>query len=130
MRYQKVKINYSMYASKRSKDKGFVVDRLYLKDVLKRMSTVEPSGVFKVEGDELFVSNNNFNQTIPLNNKKEAEGLSFNIFTSVLEKAILGKDDVFTGDLFIYFVDTVRGYLVFLSDGSGAWFSSIQVTKA
>lgn len=130
MRYQKVKINYSMYVSKRSKDKGFVVDRLYLKDVLKRMSTVEPSGVFKVEGDELFVSNNNFNQTIPLNNKKEADGLSFNIFTSVLEKAILGKDDVFTGDLFIYFVDTVRGYLVFLSDGSGAWFSSIQVTKA
>lgn len=130
MRYQKVKINYSMYVSKRSKDKGFVVDRLYLKDVLKRMSTVEPSGVFKVEGDELFVSNNNFNQTIPLNNKKEAEGLSFNIFTSVLEKAILGRDDVFTGDLFVYFVDTVRGYLVFLSDGSGAWFSSIQVTKA
>lgn len=130
MRYQKVKINYSMYVSKRSKDKGFVVDRLYLKDVLRRMSTVEPSGVFKVEGDELFVSNNNFNQTIPLNNKKEVEGLSFNIFTSVLEKAILGKDDVFTGDLFIYFVDTVRGYLVFLSDGSGAWFSSIQVTKA
>lgn len=130
MRYQKVKINYSMYVSKRSKDKGFVVDRLYLKDVLKRMATVEPAGVFKVEGDELFVSNSNFNQTIPLNNKKEAEGLSFNIFTSVLEKAILGKDDVFVGDLFVYFVDTVRGYLVFLSDGSGAWFSSIQVTKA
>ena len=41
MRYQKVKINYSMYVSKRSKDKGFVVDRLYLKDVLRRMSTVE-----------------------------------------------------------------------------------------
>lgn len=130
MKYQKVKVNYSMYVNKRSKDKGIVIDRLYLKDVLKRMATVEASGTFKVEGDELFVNNSNFNQTIPLNNKKDADGVSFNISIPVLEKTILGKDEVFTNDLFLYFVDTARGYLVFLSDSTGAWFSSTQVTKA
>lgn len=130
MKYQKVKVNYSMYVNKRSKDKGFVVDRLYMKDVLRRMATVEASGVFKVEEDELAVSNSNFNQSIPLNNKKEADGVSFNISIPVFEKVILGKDDVFTDDLFVYFVDTARGYLVFLSDSTGAWFSSTQVTKA
>ena len=78
----------------------------------------------------MFVNNSNFNQTIPLNNKKDADGVSFNISIPVLEKTILGKDEVFTNDLFIYFVDTARGYLVFLSDSTGAWFSSTQVTKA
>ena len=131
MKYQKVKVKYSMYVDKRSKDKGFVVDRLYLKDVLKRMATVEPKGSVKIDGDDLFVSNSNFSQTVPLNNKKNAEGISgFDISVPLLEKSILGKDDVFSGDLFVYFVDTARGYLVFVSDGTGAWFSSTQVTKS
>lgn len=129
MRYQKVKVNYSMYVNKRSKDKGFVIDRLYLRDVLRRMATVEPSGVFKVVEDELLVNNSNFSQSIPLNNKKDVETLGFKASVPVIDKAILGKDDVFSYDLYIYFVDTARGYLVFLSDKSGAWFSSTQVTR-
>lgn len=131
MKYQKVKVKYSMYVDKRSKDKGFVVDRLYLKDVLKRMATVEPKGSVKIDGDDLFVSNSNFSQSVPLNNKKNTENISgFDISVPLLEKSILGKDDVFSGDLFVYFVDTARGYLVFVSDGTGAWFSSTQVTKS
>lgn len=129
MRYQKVKVNYSMYVNKRSKDKGFVVDRLYLRDVLKRMLTIEPSGIFRVEGEELLVNNTGFSQSIPLNNKKNVDSLGFKASVPVLDKSILGKDDVFSFDLYVYFVDTARGYLVFLSDKSGAWFSSTQVTR-
>ena len=130
MKFQRVKINYKMYVNKRSKEKGIVIDRLYLKDVLKRMLNTDINGVLQVTDDgDLTVSNSNFNQVIPLNKTKEAGGISFNISIPVLEKAILGRDDVFTGDIFMYFVETSRGYLVFLSDKTGAWFSNTQVVR-
>lgn len=130
MKYQKVKVNYKMYVDKRSKDKGIVLDRLYLKDVLKRMSNVGPTGtVTIVNEEELQINNSNFQQIIPLNKFKGADGIAFNVSVPILEKAVLGRDDVFTQDIFMYFVDTARGYIVYLSDSTGAWFTNTQVTR-
>ena len=133
IRLQKVTANYKVYISKFAKDKGIVIDRLYFRDVLKRMSAIEANGVVEVisgeEGYELSVSNSNFNQMIPINNAKNIENVKFSVSVPIWEKTILGKDDVFTGDVFIYFVDTQRGYIIFMSDKTGAWMSNTQVTK-
>ena len=131
MKYQKVKINYKIYVDRRSKDNGIVVDRFYLKDVLKRMGNLSTDGkVTILENGDMQVENSNFNQVIPVNNSKgEVQGMTFNISVPILEKLILGMDEVFSGDLFLYFVQISRGYIVYVSDNTGAWFSNMQVTK-
>lgn len=130
MKYQKVKINYKMYVDRRSKDTGLVIDRDYLKDVIKRLNSFSNDGEMKViEGGDLGVSNGNFNQIIPVNKfKGEVEGIKFKVVIPVFDRAVLG-DGVFTDELFMYFVPISRGYVLYISDKSGVWFSSMQVTK-
>lgn len=131
MRYKPVKINYKMYVSKMSKDRGIVIDRLYFKDVLKRMGNIAAEGKLFVSDDEnITVQNDAFSQEIPLNGIKEGTvGTQFKFSVSVLEKLILGSDDAYADNLFIYFVDTMRGYIVYVSDKSGVWFANTQVSK-
>lgn len=130
LQFQRVKVKYNMHIEKRSKDCGVVIDRLYLKDVLKRMSNMDPDGVIRVSEDELVVSNKSFEQNVPIIQSKNADGVGFNIFVPVLEKIILGKDDVYNYDIFMYFVETKRGYLLYLSDKTGSWFSTTQVVRS
>lgn len=132
MRFQAVKVNKAMYVQKRDKTLGVVLDRLYLKDVLKRMGNIDINGKLSITEDGMLQAvNSNFQQVIPLNKVKEnTAGINFNIAVSILEKAIIGKDDSFPEELFMYFVPTQRGYLLYLSDKSGAWFSNTQVIKA
>lgn len=129
MRYQKVKVKYQVYVQKMSKDVGIVVDRLYLKDVLKRMGNLSNDGKMIV-GEDLEVVNSSFNQMVPIVNKKEgSDGVSFKFSVPFIEKCIIGSDSVFTGDIFMYFVDSGRGYILYLMDKSGTWFSSVRVSK-
>lgn len=132
MRYQNIKIKYQAYLQRLNKDKGIVVDRLYLKDVLRRMSNISPDGKMCITDDNtLEVTNSSFHQVIPLINVKEGtSGISFNVSVGFLEKAIVGRDDMLSGELFIYFVPTARGYSIFLLDRTGAWLSNTTVTRA
>lgn len=132
MRYQNIKIKYQAYLQRLNKDKGIVVDRLYLKDVLRRMSNISPDGKMVItDTGMLEVSNSNFYQEIPLIKVKDGTaGISFNVSVSFLEKAIVGRDDVLSDELFIYFVPTARGYSIFLLDKTGAWLSNTTVTRA
>lgn len=130
MKYQRVKINYSMYVDKKSKDKGIVVDRLYLKDVLKRMSVVDDLGKIYIDSEsDMTIKNGKFEQSVPLSNCRDAVGISFSIPSSLLSKMILGSDSVLEDPLRIYFVESPRGYLVYMSDSSGAWFSNSSVSR-
>lgn len=131
MKYQNIRIKYQAYLQRMNKEKGIVVDRLYLKDVLKRMSNIAPDGkMYITDNCELEVTNSNFHQIIPLVNVKEGTaGIAFNVSVSFMEKVIVGKDDVFSGDLFIYFVPTARGYSIFMKDKTGAWLSNTTVTR-
>lgn len=132
MKYQNIKIKYKAYLDRLSKDMGIVVDRLYLKDVLKRMGNIDPNGkMFITEDGNLEVVNSSFNQVIPLIKVKEGtEGVSFNVAINFFEKAIAGRDDVCSPELFIYFVPTARGYSVFMTDRKGVWLSNTTVTRA
>lgn len=131
MQYNKVKINYKMYIDKKSKDIGIVLDRLYFKDVLKRLGISGAEGKMIVGSDVVTVMNEQFQQDIPLNGiKSGTEGISIKISIPTMEKLILGDDKVFADDLYIYFVPTARGYMLYLQDKTGAWLSNSQVTKA
>lgn len=132
MKYQRVMVNSKLHVDKRKEamSTGIVLDRLYLKDVLKRMGNMSPDGVVTITEDGLLVENSNFSQVVPLNNTKgDVVGIKFKVSVPVLEKIILGKDDVYTGDVFIYFVKSSRGYIIYTSDKTGVWFASTQVVN-
>lgn len=131
MRFQKPSVQHRTYLDRLKKDMGICVDRFYLKDILRRMSSMSADGIMRVEGDDLIVENSNFHQMVPLVNKKEGtDGISFKINTSTLANAILGKDDVFNQDIFMYFVPSGHAYMTYLMDKSGAWVTINKVTSA
>lgn len=133
MRYNKVKVNSKLHIDKRveAMNTGIVVDRLYLKDVLRRMGSMSTEGIVKITSEGLQVENSNFSQIVPVNKTKgDVEGISFKVSVPVLEKIILGRDDIFSGDVFIYFVKSARGYIIYVSDGTGAWFADTQVVNS
>lgn len=131
MKYQKVKINYTMFVEKKSKETGIKLDRMYLKDVLKRMGNVSPEGKMLVtDSNELVVENDHFHQVVPIMGVKgNASGIGFNVSVPLLEKIIVGRDDVFPEEIFLYFVPTPRGYILYLQDSTGGWFSNTQVAR-
>lgn len=131
MRFQKPSVQHKTYLDRLKKDLGIRVDRFYLKDILRRMGNMSTDGIIRVEGDDLVVENNNFHQMVPLISKKEGtEGLSFKINVSTLANAILGKDDVFKQDIFMYFVPSGHAYMTYVRDTSGVWTTINKVTKA
>lgn len=129
LRFQQVKPMHKIYLKRVAKDTGIVVDRLYLKDVLKRMGNMNSDGKVSISED-MEVVNDNFNQIIPIANRKgNVSGISFKISIPIVEKCILGVDQIFSQDLFIFFVEAGRGYSMIMSDGTGAWFSMAQVSR-
>lgn len=132
MRYKPIKINYRAYIQRRNKEKGIVVDRLYMKDVLRRMGGIAVDGKMSVENaSSLVVTNEVFQQEVPLENCKEGTvGINFKISIPILTSLILGSDDVFSSNLFVYFVETTRSYILYIQDKTGAWFASTQAAKA
>lgn len=130
LKYQRIKVKHQHYVERKSKDRGIVLNRLYLKDVLKRMTDASVNARITVESEtELMVENGNFSQVVPIDSCRDAVGVSFSISNRILNKLIVGRDDLFDESLFIYFVENPKGYLIYLSDKSGAWFSTTQVVK-
>ena len=131
MRYKPIKINYQAYIQRRSKEKGIVVDRLYLKDVLRRMGSISVDGKMSVESEDfVVVTNDVFQQELPLEKcKPGTTGISFKISIPILSSLILGDDGVLAENLYIYFVKTTRSYILYIQDKTGAWFASTQAAK-
>lgn len=131
MRYQRVKINHKPYVEKMSKETGVIVDRMYFKDVLRRMGSSTQDCFITIEdGSTVKVENDVFSQEIPVNGSVgEIENIKFKISVPLLEKAIIGDDGLFSGDIEIYLVPTAAGYALYIMDDMGVWFSYTQVRK-
>lgn len=129
LKFQNVRIRHEPYVNRMSTENGLVLDRLYLKDVLKRMLVSSQDGMAQMTEHGLEVSNSGFSQIIPINNKKgDVDNLKFKISVPVLVKTIVGDDSVFPSELFLYFVKTgPTGYMLYVKDSTGGWFSTIQV---
>lgn len=114
-----------------STDRGVVVNRPYLRDVLKRaeISDNKVSLLVKSE-DELEISAEGFNQVIPLEQcKPEAVGEGFKVAIKFLFDSILGDDGVFDKVLFMYLVPDKRMTRVTFSDSTGIWKSTFGAEK-
>lgn len=128
--------NTQLYLEYYKKDHAIVVDRLYLKDVLKRLSVINENATITIDSEEgvLKVKNSKFSQEVPILSQKgmdELGSVTFKLATDVISKAIIGDDAVFTAestDLRIYVVKTqTSGYMLYITDAYDMWFSVIQV---
>lgn len=128
LKYQAVKVKIDPYVKRLSTENGIVLDRLYLKDVLKRMSVHGADGVAKMTEFGLEVSNAGFSQIIPLANKKgDVDNIKFKLSPSALVKTLVGDDAVFPGQVFLYFVKAGQGYSLYVKDSTNAWFSNVSL---
>lgn len=129
MRYQPIRMRYQQYVDRFSRESGVLLNRLYFKDVLRRMGCMATDGVCKITDDGyLSVENSNFSQVIPLIKVKgDVTGVSFKISVSTIEKLVIGRDNVFPEELFLYIKKEGSGYALFFSDSTNAWFTQTQV---
>lgn len=130
IRSNKVAIDPQTIINGFSKDNGVVVDRRYFKEVLTRINNIgETNASLKIENDWMHVISAKFKQEMPLVAQKgEVEGLSFNV-NSILEKTLLGADDVMAPEVRLYFREQGRMYNVYVTDSSGAWFTVMSTVK-
>lgn len=131
--------NYSVTKDLFVKDHAFVLDRVYLKDILKRLSLVNESVEFRVkcEEDIIEVKNSKFRQTIPILNKKALEEytqINFKILPDTLNKVIIGDDAEFSPNVNIYYcpLSNNDAMLVFTDSSSPDgvhqyWFSTVSI---
>lgn len=129
MRHQPVKVRHKQYISMFSKDNGVMLNRLYFKDVLKRMGNMSTDSSLKIlENGDINVENQTFSQVIPVEKVKgEVSDVGFKITVSVIEKLLVGKDTLFPENVFMYIKKAGSGYALFFADKTGSWFSMTQV---
>lgn len=121
--------SYLELASK--KDMAISLDRIYLKDILKRLRLLNNTVEFILGDDELTLKNTKFSQSMQIMRSKGMEDVEkrcFKIMPDVLERSILGNDDEFSGELFLYYcVQKANQVMLVLSDDSGTWFSALNI---
>lgn len=127
LKYQKSSLRIEQYTRRFVKENGIVLDRLYLRDVLKRMMISSKDGVVKMIEFGLEVSTDGFNQIIPLANKKgDVDNIKFKVSVPLFDKAIIGDDRQFPEEVYLYFLKSGNSYSVSIADSTGGWFSSFQ----
>lgn len=154
IRYDNHIAEYKAYINMFKKDNGIVLNRFYLKDVLRRLSLTNDAIEFIIHPQDGYVTvrNSKFTQDIQLTNVKGFEGketLTFKIMPEVLNKAVImdnvaneyfnNRDSIVDGsqiideDLFLYcnVYDAKGNYAVVFTDKSrygdgNAWYSILR----
>lgn len=127
--------SYEKYKERIVREHGIIFDRLYFKDVLRRLNSSDAvEFILDCQNGTLAIRNTRFEQNIPIvhaeNLTELGERVSFKILPDVLEKAVIGDDAVFTGDDGVsqvsLFINPVKGgcSLIF-ADSSNSWFTVI-----
>lgn len=127
--------NYQTFKDAYRKDSYFVLDRLYLKDVLKRLSLVNESIEVQIKADEGVVTlrNSKFSQDIPMSKQESLDDMrrvNFKLLPGVLSKAIIGDDNLmcsYNPDTYIYLNrQNANSFVVVFADNSDLWFSVVR----
>ena len=134
LRYTTKMPDQKVYQNAVKKDNGVGLDKLYLKDVLKRLSISNESVTITVKALEevMEVKNSKFSQVIPLTQVKGMEGLGnvvFKLTPEILNKAVIGDNSgAFPDELFLYIVpQQTSGYTLVFADATSSWFSILSV---
>lgn len=124
---------YKMYIEMFKRDSAISLDRIYLRDILRRINLIKDSVEFTIddENQKIYLKNSKFEQELSIMKIKGMENIDrkrFKIMPEVLSKAIIGDDNEFSGELFIYYSPLPNKSAVLqFTDNSGSWFSSIQI---
>lgn len=123
----------SIYLKSFKRDHVVVLDRKYLKDVVKRLSLTNDMATVEIDtnNEGLLVKNSKFSQLVPIQFERgitELGKITFKIATKVLDKAVIGDDNIFPEQIGIYINPLANtGYVLIFSDSSDKWFSTVQV---
>lgn len=126
-----VRFNYKPTLEGITKANGVILDRKFLKDLLRRLSTMGSDATFSIKEDGVHIRTNDFSRVMPINNAKgDIMGIDFKMKTSLLSYMIVGDDSVMSSDLFLYLEKATRGvgYQLSVSDDSGAFISNARIS--
>lgn len=125
--------DYQTAAKMFVKEHAIVIDRIYLKDILKRLSLVNDMVEFYIQPSDGVVklSNSKYSQDIPILQSKGLDSIGsvgFKIMPDILSKAIIGDDNEFSESTFVYYCPQPNGSaIIAFADDSGSWFSIVRV---
>ena len=126
-----VRFNYKPTLEGITKANGVILDRKFLKDLLRRLSTMGADATFTIKEDGVHIRTNDFSRVMPINNAKgDIMGIEFKMKTSLLSYMIIGDDSIMSSDLFLYLEKATRGvgYQLSVSDDSGAFISNARIS--
>lgn len=129
--YIPVRFNYKPTYEGITKANGVILDRKFLKDILRRLSTMGADATFTIKEDGVHIRTNDFSRVMPINNAKgDIMGIEFKMKTSLLSYMIVGDDSIMSSDLFLYLEKATRGvgYQLSVSDDSGAFISNARIS--
>lgn len=126
-----VRFNYKPTYEGIKKANGVILDRKFLKDLIRRLSTMGTDATFSIQEDGVHIRTNDFSRVMPINNAKgDIMGTEFKMKTSLLSYMIVGDDSVMSPNLFLYLDKATRGvgYQLSISDDSGAFISNTRTS--
>lgn len=139
IKYDTKKVSYKTFTDVFKKDHVVTLDRMYLKDVLKRFAlsndTIEAN--IKPDMNVVTMSNTKYSQDLDIGYQRgmdEFPSVKFKIMPGVMSTAIIGVDEKFIlsdtqfgGDVFIYYCMLPKGSVIVFADASGGWFTVARV---
>lgn len=124
-----VRFNYKPTLEGITKENGIILDRAFLKDIIRRLSIMGSDPKVSIQEDGVHITTESFSRVIPImNSKGNVEGIEFKINSSLLSSMIIGDDSVMSNNLFLYFERATRGIQLTISDDSGAFLSNTRVS--
>ena len=125
-----VRFNYKPTLEKITKENGIILDRAFLKDIIRRLSIMGSDPKVSIQEDGVHITTESFSRVIPTSNSKgNVEGMEFKVNSSLLASMIIGDDSVMSNNLFLYLEPVKpRGIQLTISDDSGAFLSNTKVS--
>ena len=124
-----VRFNYKPTLEGITKENGIILDRAFLKDIIRRLSIMGSDPKVSIQEDGVHITTESFSRVIPImKSKGNVEGIEFKVNSSLLSSMIIGDDSVMSNNLFLYFERATRGIQLTISDDSGAFLSNTRVS--
>ena len=125
-----VRFNYKPTLEKITKENGIILDRAFLKDIIRRLSIMGSDPKVSIQEEGVHITTESFSRVIPISNSKgNVEGMEFKVNSSLLASMIIGDDSVMSNNLFLYLEPVKpRGIQLTISDDSGAFLSNTKVS--
>lgn len=126
-----VRFNYKPTLEGITKDNGLILDRAFLKDIIRRLSIMGSDPKVSIQEDGLHITTEDFSRIVPIiQSKGNVVGIEFKVNSSLLSSMIIGDDSIMSNMLFLYIEKSARGigYQLTISDDSGAFLSNTRVS--